>query len=121
MGDLNSSAMIKVGYQLLENLPWAPIRPQGHRFPTLVMALEFKSPIPKDYNTRTVGVYSSGTFLGSPQGRHDVYTEVWTSPCNLSEGEEQEGWRDKQRCLAIATQMALAVPIGLNKHQKGKL
>jgi len=52
-------------------------------------------------------------------GRHDAYVEVWTAPCDIGEGEEAPGWREKQVCLAIATQMAYIVPIGVNL-EKGK-
>ncbi|KXN88086.1 hypothetical protein AN958_07545 [Leucoagaricus sp. SymC.cos] len=82
-------------------------------FPTLTLSIEFKSPIPppSEHNaSRTVGLYSTGTFMNHPQSRHEMYVEVWTAPTNLGEGKPVDGWRDKQVCLAIATQMALAIP-----------
>jgi hypothetical protein len=48
--------------------------------------------------------------MNHPQGRHEGYAEVWTAPTNIGEGKPIDGWRDKQVCLAIATQMALAMP-----------
>lgn len=89
-------------------------------FPTMTLAIEFKSPIPAPsdiHASRTVGLYSSGRFLNDPQGRHDVYVEVWTAPCNLGEGKEVDGWRDNQVCLAVATQMALTIPMEANQER----
>ncbi|KAF8073935.1 thioesterase-like superfamily-domain-containing protein [Lyophyllum atratum] len=88
--------------------------------PTMVLAMEFKAPIPSSSAThasRTVGLYSSGKFMND--GRHDAYVEVWTAPCDIGEGKELPGWREKQVCLAIATQMAYVMPFGVNLG-KGK-
>lgn len=82
-------------------------------FPTVTMSIEFKAPIPKpsDFHaSRTVGLYSTGKFINHPQGRHEAYVEAWTAPTNIGEGKFVEDWRDKQVCLAIATQMALVIP-----------
>ncbi|KAK7468919.1 hypothetical protein VKT23_003415 [Stygiomarasmius scandens] len=92
-------------------------------YPTTVMTLEFKSPIPppsKDHADRTVGLYSTGRYINEPSGRHDQNAEVWTAPCNVDEGKEMEGddWRDKQVCLATSTQMALMVPMARNFANK---
>lgn len=89
----------------------------------MTLAVEFKSPIPAPsdiHASRTVGLYSSGRFLNDPQGRHDVYVEVWTAPCNLGEGKEVEGWRDNQVCLAVSTQMALTIPMEVNQERGRK-
>ncbi|KAJ6583985.1 thioesterase-like superfamily-domain-containing protein [Mycena vulgaris] len=86
-------------------------------FPTMTLTLEFKAPIPPPsarHAARTVGLYSSGTFWGAPQGRHDSYLEVWTAPAELGQGVEVDGWRDAQFCLATATQMALSLPMEVN-------
>jgi len=87
-------------------------------FPTMVLSVEFKSPIPRDSDThsnRTVGIYSVGRFLGDPDHRHDTYVEVWTAPSNVGEGEDSGDWRSKQVCLATATQMSLTVPLAVNE------
>ncbi|KAF8214992.1 thioesterase-like superfamily-domain-containing protein [Mycena galopus ATCC 62051] len=89
-------------------------------FPTMSLSIEFKAPIPppsERHSARTVGLYSTGTFLGEPQGRHDAYVEIWTAPSNLGEGMEKDGWRDDQFCLATATQMALTVPMAVNAER----
>lgn len=89
----------------------------------MTLAIEFKSPIPpasKFHASRTVGLYSSGRFLNDPHGRHDAYVEVWTAPCNIGEGTEVEGWREHQVCLAVATQMALTIPMEVNRRQAKK-
>ncbi|KAF7364838.1 hypothetical protein MVEN_00354100 [Mycena venus] len=86
-------------------------------FPTMTLSIEFKAPIPppsERHSARTVGLYSTGTFWGEPQGRHDAYVEIWTAPSNLGVGKEKDGWRDDQFCLATATQMALAMPMAVN-------
>ncbi|CAL1706694.1 unnamed protein product [Somion occarium] len=92
--------------------------------PTMVMTIEFKFPIPKpsspDHSPRTVAVYSSGRFINDPQARHDTYIEIWTAPSNIGEGSEQGDWREKQRCLAVSTQMALLVPMEVNKRRGEK-
>ena len=94
----------------------------------MTLSMDFKFPISQlrpEHSKRTVGLYSSGKFINHPQSRHDVYVEVWTAPSEIGEGEVEEGWRDKQVCLAIATQMALCVPMEVNlknaKRGKGKL
>ncbi|KAG6917054.1 hypothetical protein DXG01_004026 [Tephrocybe rancida] len=84
-------------------------------FPTIALAVEFKAPIPQPspaHAKRTVGLYSSGKFLND--GRHDAYVEVWTAPCDIGEGREVTGWREKQVCVAIATQMASITPMEIN-------
>ncbi|KAI9452445.1 thioesterase-like superfamily-domain-containing protein [Russula earlei] len=76
-------------------------------FPTVTMAIEFKAPIPQ--GIRTVGVFAAGRFIENPQGRHELYTEVWTAPANITDRHAQlpDNWREGQRCLAVAHQMAL--------------
>ena len=89
----------------------------------MTLAVQFISTIPstsKFHASRTVGLYSSGKFLSNPQGRHDGYVEVWTAPCNIGEGTEFEGWRENQVCLAVATQMALIVPMEVNHGRATK-
>lgn len=45
------------------------------------------------------------------EGRHDEYVELWTAPANVgSSAREEPDWREKQICLAVSTQMALAIP-----------
>ena len=87
----------------------------------MVMTLEFKFPLPKPGNTecsqRTVTVYSRGKFVNDPSARHDAYVEVWTAPGNIGEGSEGEAWKEKQRCLAVATQLALVVPADVNRRR----
>ena len=64
-----------------------------------------------------MGLYSCGRFLTHPQGRHDVYVEVWTAPSNIGEGKDDGSWRDDQVCLATATQMALSLPMAVNERK----
>jgi hypothetical protein len=85
----------------------------------MTLTIEFKSPIPtsSEFSARTVGLYSCGRFVNEPQGRNDAYVEVWTAPSNIGEGEATEGWREKQVCLAVSTQMALIIPFAVNERQ----
>jgi len=88
-------------------------------YPTMTLSIEFKNKIPPSsslHADRTVGLYSCGRFMTAPQGRHDAYVEVWTAPSNIGEGSvNMENWRDNQVCLATATQMALTLPMQVNK------
>jgi len=88
-------------------------------YPTMTLAMEFKAPIPQPSPLRakrTVGLYSSGKFMNHPQGRHDIYVEVWTAPSEIGKGMPTEGWRDNQVCLAVATQMALTMSAEANER-----
>jgi len=87
-------------------------RLRRNRFPTVTISLEFKAPIP--LGTRTVGVFGAGRFIEDPQGRHEFYAEVWTAPTNITDQESDarqlpDNWREGQRCLATAHQMALVI------------
>ncbi|KAG7088132.1 hypothetical protein E1B28_012156 [Marasmius oreades] len=83
-------------------------------FPTLIMTLEFKFPIPPQSSQRTAGLYTNCRFINDPAGRHDVYVEVWSAPCNVGEGKKEHGWREKQVCIAVSTQTAVIVPMQNN-------
>jgi len=89
----------------------------------MVLSLEFKNKIPKPspkHAARTVGLYSSGRFMTPPSGRHEAYVEVWTAPSSIGEASPTKGWRENQICLAIATQMALTLPMEVNEKHGGK-
>ncbi|KAI0786753.1 thioesterase-like superfamily-domain-containing protein [Abortiporus biennis] len=91
-------------------------------FPTMVMTIEFKFPIPKatdpNQSSRTVAIYSEGKFINDPNSRHDTYIEIWTSP-DVNQ-RETEGWKEQQRCLAVATQMAIIIPMEVNRRKAQK-
>ncbi|KAH6887358.1 thioesterase-like superfamily-domain-containing protein [Coprinopsis sp. MPI-PUGE-AT-0042] len=97
--------------------------------PTMTLSIDFKFPISElglEHSKRAVGLYSAGKFVNHPQSRHEVYVEVWTAPSEIGKGRVEEGWRDQQRCLAIATQMAISVPMEINlrnaaRAENGKL
>lgn len=88
---------------------------------TLVLTIQFFFPIPKPgsphHSSHTAGVYGRSNFMAEPFARHDSYAEVWTAPTNIGEGEIEEGWREKQVCLASATQMAVAMPMALTRSK----
>ncbi|KAG2344508.1 hypothetical protein BDR05DRAFT_882199, partial [Suillus weaverae] len=88
-------------------------------FPTMTMTVEFKARIPssQDYASRTVGLYSESHFLTDPHGRHNAHAEVWTAPSAIGQGKLEAGWRDKQYCIAVVDQMALTLPMDLNRRQ----
>ncbi|KAH6902923.1 hypothetical protein BKA70DRAFT_1111325, partial [Coprinopsis sp. MPI-PUGE-AT-0042] len=97
--------------------------------PTMTLSIDFKFPISElglEHSKRAVGLYSAGRFINHLQSRHEVYVEVWTAPSEIGKGRVEEGWRDQQRCLAIATQMAISVPMKINlrnaaRAENGKL
>ncbi|KAG8792178.1 hypothetical protein FRC12_006890 [Ceratobasidium sp. 428] len=95
-------------------------------YPTMVMTLEFKRQLPTRENSgvsrRTMGVYSKGSFL--EHGRHDIYGEVWSAPGDIGESDARNGgdesWRRDMRCVAVTGQMALSVPLAINKSKGEK-
>lgn len=91
-------------------------------FPTLSLALQYRFPIPPPdsphHAKRTLGVYFSGRYIND--GRHDATVEVWTAPAELGEGAETADWREHQRCLAMATHLALIVPFSVNSSMGNK-
>ncbi|KAI0043954.1 hypothetical protein FA95DRAFT_1497832 [Auriscalpium vulgare] len=91
------------------------------RFPTLLMSVEFKAPIPRaggKHCTRTVGSYTACRFVNEPLGRHNIYLELWTAPAEVEAGRPlPDGWRDEQRCLLIANHMSLVGPVEVGGHR----
>ncbi|KAG8739571.1 hypothetical protein FRC10_005431 [Ceratobasidium sp. 414] len=95
-------------------------------YPTMVMTLEFKRQLPRrgtpGFSHRTLGVYSKGSFL--EHGRHDIYGEVWSAPSNIGEGDgrgaDDERWKRDMRCVAVTGQMALSVPLAVNRSKGEK-
>lgn len=82
------------------------------------MTVEFKFPIPKPSehtSQRTVAISTQSRFVTDPSGRHDLYFEIWTAPADIGDrSTPPEDWKKHQRCLAIATHMALVVPAVMN-------
>ncbi|KAJ6500759.1 thioesterase-like superfamily-domain-containing protein [Mycena sanguinolenta] len=92
--------------------------------PTLTLSLEWKAPIPPPsemHSARTVGMYVMSGFMSEPQNRHNTAVEIWTAPCNIGEGAPMDRWRDKQVCLAVASQMQLMVDPSVNERVGTKL
>jgi len=109
-----------------DSLPWAANKnlPRSW-YPTVVMSLEFKSPISRSsavHSPQTVGVFMSSKFINDPQGRHDTYVEVWSAPGDIADGKRvKEGWREEQRCLLVSHQMGLVLPMEVNERKGRKL
>jgi len=82
------------------------------------MTVEFKARLPssQEYASRTVGLYCESRFLTDPHGRHNAHVEVWTAPSAIGQGKIEAGWRDKQYCIAVVDQMALTLPMDLNRR-----
>ncbi|EIN12998.1 hypothetical protein PUNSTDRAFT_60356, partial [Punctularia strigosozonata HHB-11173 SS5] len=95
-----------------------------YSYTTLALHIDFISPFPKDDPTtskRSVGLYSVGKFMRN--GLHDGCVEIWSSPGLIGAGTESDGWREKAVCLATASQVTLAHPLGnkLKRHiEKGR-
>lgn len=109
------------------------IRP--HYYPTLALSMQFHAPFPSSSSSgagsdqrqegggpwswlgadRTVGVYSSGSFIH--QGRHEQLVEVWSAPSRIGQGrhvaESQPDWRE--HCVPLITSTQLALSIDTNK------
>jgi len=88
----------------------------------MFLAIEFKSPIPRPsahHANRTVGLYANSQFFND--GRHDVRVEIWTASSNFGEGDDRGDWRDKQVCLAVATQMGYTLPMEVNLAKKDNI
>lgn len=105
---------------------YAELLPKGQRsgpswFPTMVLAIDFKVKIPKDYSFRTVGLWAEGKHM--QDGRHDNTVEVWTAPCEFGDrsAKIEPDWRKKQYCLCVSTQMALTLPLSVNEARGAKL
>lgn len=86
------------------------------------MSIEFKTRIPSsaEFSDRTVGLYFESRFFHDPHGRHNARVEVWTAPSGIGQGNIEEGWREKQYCIAVADQMALMLPMDLNLKEGRK-
>ncbi|KAH7902986.1 hypothetical protein BJ138DRAFT_1120867 [Hygrophoropsis aurantiaca] len=102
-------------------LPESEKASHGAGYPAMTMAVEFKARIPPSssphHSTRTVGLYCESRFLGDPQGRHNARVEVWTAPSGIGQDKAADGWRDRQYCIAVVDQMALTVPMDVNRRQ----
>ncbi|KZT27455.1 hypothetical protein NEOLEDRAFT_1176863 [Neolentinus lepideus HHB14362 ss-1] len=107
--------------ELLAQRNYGNIKAGSQWFPTLTLTIEFKFPIPTsdEYAKRTVGIHARGRYINNPQGRHETTVEVWSAPSNIGEGQGQPAdvWRDKQVCLAVSSQMALVVPMAVNRRK----
>ncbi|KAF8713410.1 Thioesterase-like superfamily, partial [Rhizoctonia solani] len=95
-------------------------------YPTMVMTIEFKRKLPRrgmpGYSSRTLGVYSKGSFL--EHGRHDMYGEIWSAPSCIGQSDGRDptdgSWKKDMRCVAITGQMALSVSIAINESKGDK-
>ena len=109
-GEHISSALLPFLCDVMPALLPEAVHPLPHsKFPTVTMSVEFKAPIPN--GSRTVGVFAAGRFVENPLCRHEIYAEVWTAPANITDKDVElpDNWREGQRCLATAHQMALVV------------
>jgi hypothetical protein len=46
------------------------------------------------------------------EGLHDGTVEIWSSPGLIGVGSESHGWRENSVCLAVASQVTVAHPLG---------
>ena len=81
--------------------------------PTMTWTVTFYGKIPphsKDRSDTTTGLYTHINSMVDPDSRQLLMTEWWTAPSDLAEGKVEEGWREKQVCLASSEQVAILVP-----------
>ncbi|KAH7322080.1 thioesterase-like superfamily-domain-containing protein [Rhizoctonia solani] len=124
-------SMIPFFADVFENTPsvLSQIHGQGTPamwYPTMVMTIEFKRKLPQrgmtGYSSRTLGVYSRGSFL--EHGRHDMYGEMWSAPSCIGQPDGRDpsdgSWKKDMRCVAVTGQMALSVSIDINRSKGEK-
>ncbi|GAA5894005.1 mitogen-activated protein kinase kinase PBS2 [Sporobolomyces salmoneus] len=99
-------------------------KPKPSWYPTLTLAMDFKSsfPLPSSPSSGPVSKTTFGLFASTKTiqaGRHDLTVEVWTSPADLGAdgGKKDEDWRSKVRCVGVSTQMALTTPMSFNQSK----
>lgn len=84
-----------------------------HWNPTMTWTVTFYGKIPprsKDRSDTTTGLYTHAKSMVDPDSRQLLVTEWWTAPSNLGEGKVEEGWRERQVCLASSEQAAIVIP-----------
>ncbi|KAF8316385.1 hypothetical protein DL93DRAFT_2078131 [Clavulina sp. PMI_390] len=101
-------------------------RPGESWHPTMSFQVEFKlklSTLPDYIAPQTFGIWSTGRFI--VEGRHELHSEVWTAPSAIGKpgaiAADDPDWRNKMFCVARSSQMALSIPIEVNKRKaKGR-
>ncbi|GAA6014983.1 hypothetical protein JCM11491_002382 [Sporobolomyces phaffii] len=106
-------------------------RPAPSWYPTLTLAMDFKTSFPLPATDGSVSRTTFGLFATTKSiqaGRHDLTVEVWTSPCDLGpasrDGRQrtvEADWRKNARCVGISTQMALTTPMSFNQSKASGL
>ncbi|KAF8310096.1 hypothetical protein DL93DRAFT_2084858 [Clavulina sp. PMI_390] len=95
-------------------------------YPTMSFQIEFKlklSTLPAYIAPQTFGIYTTTRFI--VEGRMELNTEVWTAPSDIGKpgavSVDDPEWRHKMLCVARSSQMALTIPIAVNKRKaKGR-
>ena len=105
------------GYPILLGAP-------AHWNPTMTWSVTFYGKIPprsEDRSDRTTGMYAHATSMVDPDGRQLLVTEWWTAPGDVGQGKVEEGWREKQVCLASSEQVAIVVPLEVEQKKTQRL
>ena len=105
------------GYPILLGAP-------AHWNPTMTWSVTFYGKIPprsEDRSDRTTGMYTHATSMVDPDGRQLLVTEWWTAPGDVGQGKVEEGWREKQVCLASSEQVAIVVPLEVEQKKTQRL
>jgi len=85
----------------------------AHWNPTMTWTITFYGKIPprsKDRSDTTTGLYTRAESMVDPDSRQLLVTEWWTAPSDLAQGKVEEGWRERQVCLASSEQVAIVIP-----------
>ena len=56
-----------------------------------------------------------------PDSRQSLVAEWWTAPSGIGQGIVEEGWREKQICMATSEQVAIVVPQDVEMKRRFKL
>lgn len=59
--------------------------------------------------------------MNSSSSFHQVHTEIWTAPGDIGKpgniSVDDPKWREKMFCIARSSQMALTIPLEVNKRK----
>ena len=84
-----------------------------HWNPTMTWTVTFFTKVPQHSEGRsrsTTGLYTHARSMVDPDSRQLLVAEWWSAPSDLAQGEVEEGWREKQVCLATSEQVAIVIP-----------
>lgn len=95
-----------------------------HWNPTMTWAITFYGKVPslsRGHSQTTTGLYTHAKSMVDPDSRQSLVAEWWTAPSEIGQGIVEEGWREKQICMATSEQVAIVVPQDVEMKRRFKL